>query len=440
MTSEYNPDVSYRHNDEAERAMLGAVFINNNAMDEIIPLVQRDGLFRESHRFVFAAMLGLHQRGEQIDTVTVSDELVSMGKYKDVGGNAFLERLLGEAYSAANVSTHAELVSRKHTVRQAINFGSQIEQWAKTLSHDDFMARLEMEFARLIEPTQQFNTRSFRELTVENVDRWSAIQQGQVQSDGLLSGIVSLDSILRGAHDGQLITIAARPAMGKSSLANNWATHIAMEQRSPVGIMSLEMSGREVNARALCAEAMVNSRKLNDGTATDSEWNKLVKQAGALSECDIYVDDTSNMSISQFRTLSRRWVLRHGVKAIFVDYLQLMSAPDARSREQEISTISRTLKNTARDLEIPVIALAQLSRKLEERKDKRPMLSDIRESGAIEQDSDVIIFCYRDHVYNPESDPGDAELIVAKNRRGPTGVAHASWLAEYTRFVSSTLF
>jgi replicative DNA helicase len=439
MSQVYNAGVSAYHNDEAENSVLGAVFIDNTAMDEINTMITRESFYRESTRYIYDAMLHLHERAEAIDVVTVTDRLVEMNVYEAVGGAHFLTQLSNEVPSAANVLHYANIMRRKHVTRQLVTHGDEMRQMVESATYEELIAYAEDEPTRILSQIQQTRTHRLSDLMYEAMDRWEAITRGEQRATGLLSGIRSLDEILGGAYPDQLITVAGRPAMGKSSLANNWAVNIA-KGGDAVGFISLEMEARKIVERALCAEAEVNSRRLKEGTLDSKGWQRLGDQIGKFGEYGFHVDDTPRMTLAQFNTLARRWVLRDKVRAIFVDYLQLMQAPGARSREQEISEISRTLKGTARELHIPVIALAQLSRKLEERADKRPLLSDIRESGAIEQDSDVVIFTYRDHVYNPGTPASEAELNVAKHREGPTGIAHAGWDGAHTRFVNARLF
>lgn len=438
MNPHFQSVASY-HNIDAERSTLGAIFIRNDAMDDVLSFLGIESFWLESHRHVFSAMLALHNEGDAIDIITVADQLHKDGNLEAVGGPNALASLANEVPSSANVLHYANIVREKYAVRQLMAFGDKVREDAQSRSLKEVLLEAQETPMTIAEQVMDMRTHSIVELVQHAYARWEAIHDGQEDALGLLSGIRSLDEMLMGAHSEQLIIGAGRPAMGKSSLGLGWCLNNAL-QGIPVGFVSLEMEAVKLAQRAMCAYARVNSRKLKAGTASPSEWQRLADALEIVGRSPFYIDDTPQMTLTQFRTLARRWVKRFGVSMIVVDYLQLLVVPNARSREQEIGTISRTLKAIARELHIPIIALAQLSRKVEERKDKRPMTSDLRESGSLEQDADVVLFCYRDHVYNPETSPKLAEIIIGKHREGPIGTAQAGWEGAYTSFVSSTLF
>lgn len=435
----YAGQVSPSYNTDAERAVLGAIFIDNTAMDEALCELGVESFWPDSHRHVFSAMMVLYNEGTAMDTITVAEQLHRDGRLEAVGGPNFLSALANESPSASNIGHYIKIVKEKWAVRQLMAHGDQLREDAQSKTLSEVLTHAQEAPLEIAESVMSTRTHNIVDLCNHAYARWEAINDGQADALGLLSGIRSLDDFLMGAHNEQLIIMAGRPAMGKSSLGLTWALSNVM-QGIPTGIVSLEMEAVKIAQRAICSVGEVNSRKLRAGNASPSEWQRLADALETVGRAPLYIDDTPQMTLAQFRTLARRWVRRNGVRMIVLDYLQLLQVPELRRhRELEISTISRTLKAIARGLHIPIIALAQLSRKLEERKDKRPMLSDLRESGSIEQDADVVMFCYRDHVYNPEASPRLAELLIAKHREGPTGTAQARWEGEYTRFATSTL-
>lgn len=427
------------HNDDAERSLLGALFLDNRALDEVSAVVQPDDLYRENHRHIYRAMLTLHYRGDAIDVITLADQLHAEGVLDASGGPNFLARLSNEVPSAANVSYYANIVSRKSALRNFIGTAhGLIDQCYDDV--EDFEAFMDTAESELFAITQAGVKKGYvtmREVVKEAFAQIESLYQKAEQVTGVSSGFADLDAITAGWQPSDLIILAARPAMGKTALTLNMAAHAAIERKVPVAFFSLEMANVQLAIRMLCSEARIDQGKLRTGRMGEQEWARLIKAAGVLSESKIFLDDTPALPIMEFRSKARKLKAEHDIGIIFIDYLQLMKAPGRNigSREQEISEISRNLKGIAKELNVPVIALAQLNRGVEQRADKRPMNSDLRESGAIEQDADIISFIYRDEVYNPESeDKGIAEVILGKHRNGALGTVRLKFFGSYTRF------
>lgn len=427
------------HNDEAERSLLGAIFLENRVFDEVLAIVQPEDLYRESHRHIFRAMAALHARGDAIDVITVADYLGAEQLLEAVGGPNFLARLSSEIPSATNVSYYATIISRKASLRNFITTAHALidECYNDVTDFDAFMDSAESKLFAITQSGAKKGYVSMREVIKEAFAQIEELYQKAEQVTGVPSGFIDLDEITAGWQPSDLIILAARPAMGKTALTLNMASHAAIERKVPVAFFSLEMANVQLAIRMLCSEARIDQSKLRTGRMTEQEWARLIKAAGTLSESPIFLDDTPALPIMEFRSKARLLKAEHDIGIIFIDYLQLMKATGKSigSREQEISEISRNLKGIAKELKIPVIALAQLNRGVESRADKRPMNSDLRESGAIEQDADIISFIYRDEVYNPESEhKGLAEVILGKHRNGGLGTVRLRFFGQYTRF------
>lgn len=427
------------HNDDAERSLLGALFLENRALDEVSAMVQPDDLYRENHRHIYRAMLTLHYRGDAIDVITLADQLHAEGVLDAAGGPNFLARLSNEVPSAANVSYYANIVSRKASLRNFIGTAhGLIEQcYDDVEDFEEFMDTAESELFAITQAGVKKGYVSMREVIKEAFAQIESLYQKAEQVTGVSSGFADLDAITAGWQPSDLIILAARPAMGKTALTLNMAAHAAIERKVPVAFFSLEMANVQLAIRMLCSEARIDQGKLRTGRMGEQEWARLIKAAGVLSDSKIFLDDTPALPIMEFRSKARKLKAEHDIGIIFIDYLQLMKAPGRNigSREQEISEISRNLKGIAKELKVPVIALAQLNRGVEQRADKRPMNSDLRESGAIEQDADIISFIYRDEVYNPETeDKGIAEIILGKHRNGALGTVRLKFFGSFTRF------
>ena len=419
--------------------MIGAIFVDNRSFDEVSALVSPEDLYREPHRHVFRAMGELHARGEAIDVITLADHLSAGGLLDAVGGANFLARLSHEVPSAANVGNYATIVRRKSSLRAFIATAHTLidECYSDVADFDGFMDRAEAELFSITRSGAQKSYSTMREVIREAFAQIESLYQKSEQVTGVPSGFADLDEITAGWQPSDLIILAARPAMGKTAITLNMAAHAALERKVGVAYFSLEMSNVQLALRMLCSESRVDQSKMRTGRLTEQEWARLLKGAKALSESKIFLDDTPALPIMELRSKARQLKAEHDIGIIFVDYLQLMKAPGRNigSREQEIAEISRNLKGIAKELNIPVIALAQLNRGVEQRAEKRPMNSDLRESGSIEQDADIISFLYRDEVYNPESeDKGLGEVILGKHRNGSLGTVKLRFFGSLTRF------
>jgi replicative DNA helicase len=427
------------HNDEAERSTLGAALIDNRIMDELMGQLAPESFYRESHRHIWRAMCALHTRGEAIDVITLADQLQAEGLLDAVGGPNVLARLSSEVPSAANVNFYAQIIRRKSALRSFIATAHALidECYEDVADFDAFMDQAERQLFAITQSGTPRSYQSMREVIKEAFAQIESLYQKAEQVTGVPSGFVDLDEITAGWQKSDLVIIAARPAMGKTSFCLNMASHAAIERNIPVAFFSLEMANVQLAIRMLCCEARIDQSKLRTGRMSEQEWARLIKAAGALSEAKIFLDDTPALPIMEFRSKARKLKSEQDVGMIIIDYLQLMKAPGKNigSREQEIGEISRNLKGIAKELNIPILALAQLNRGVEQRADKRPMNSDLRESGSIEQDADIIGFIYRDEVYNPDSeDKGIAEFILGKHRNGSLGTVRLRFFGEYTRF------
>ena len=428
------------HNEDAERSVLGAVLLDNSVLDELSGRLKPEDFYREGHRHIFRAMVELHQRSEPIDVLTVADYLDADDRLAAAGGPTYLTRLSGAVPSAANVDHYASIVSRKSSLRQFIGTAGELlnECYSDVNDFESCMDEAEQRLFAITQLGQKRDYAVMRDVVKSAFTQIEALYQKNEQITGISSGFIDLDEITAGWQPSDLIIIAARPAMGKTSFTLNMAAHAAIHRKTPCAFFSLEMSNEQLAIRMLCSEARINQSNLRRGSMTEQEWARLIKAAGTLSEAPIYLDDTPGLPIMEFRAKCRRLKAEHDIQMLFVDYLQLMTGSQrsrSGSREQEISEISRSLKGVAKELKIPVIALAQLNRGVEQRADKRPMMSDLRESGAIEQDADLIGFIYRDEIYNPDTEhKGLAEFIIGKHRNGSTGKITLRFFGPFTRF------
>jgi len=427
------------HNDDAERSLLGSILLDPKTIDEISGQVRAEDLYREAHRHIFRGMINLHQRGEPIDIVTLGDYLRTSEQLEAVGGPNYLMRLSSEVPSASNIAHYANIVRRKSALRNFIGTANSLveECYGDVNDVDAFMDDAEQ---RLFEITQKGQARgysSLKDVVNEAFLQIEALFRKSEHITGIPSGFVDLDEVTAGWQKSDLIIVAARPAMGKTSFTLNMLTHAALTRKIPAIFFSLEMSNTQLAIRMLCSEARIDQSKLRRGNMTDQEWTRLIRATGELGKAKIFLDDTPSLGIMEFRSKCRRVKAEHDIGIIFVDYLQLMrgTSQSKGSREQEISEISRNLKAVAKELNVPIIALAQLNRGVEQRADKRPMISDLRESGAIEQDADIISFIYRDEVYNPDTErQGIAEIIIGKHRNGALATVDLRFFGQHTRF------
>jgi len=428
------------HSLEAERAVIGAILIDNAAFAMAIESLTEEAFYKKAHRDIFFAMEHLFQKGEAIDMITLSEELKRLNTYQSMGGAAYLSTILEEVHTSANIEHYSRLVLEKHILRRLITVSSQVatECYASERETEEILDEAEK---RIFEISEQGVRKGFvpiGRIIKQRFENIEELYESRLHVSGLPSAFDELDSYTSGFQKSDLIIIAGRPSMGKTSFALNVAQHLAIKEKVPVGVFSLEMASEQLVMRLLCSEARVDSHRLRTGYLKSNEYAELAIVAGYLSKAPIYIDDSAGISTMEIRAKARRLKAEVNVGLIVVDYLQLLSVRErAENRQQQISIISRGLKALAKELEIPVLALSQLSRAVESRGgDKRPMLSDLRESGAIEQDADVVLFLYRPEVYEGDDseNKGVAELIIGKQRNGPTGTIKLAFIKEYTRF------
>lgn len=428
------------HDLRAEAALLGAILLDNEVLYRAVSLVQTEFFYRQSHREIFTAMKELGEADQPIDTVTLSEHLKGVDRLKQAGGVPYLVELSNETPLTSNVERYAEIVAEKHLVRSIITASKATmnQGLGDPADVDDFVEAAQRRILEVTSERSTSRTLTIREVIGETFKHIELLYERKEQITGVPTGFVDLDSKLTGLQPSDLIILAARPSMGKTALAVNMVVNAALKSTVPAVIFSLEMSSRQLAMRMLCTHARVSMGELKTGQLTEADWAKLIKAVGALSESRIYVDETPALTIMDLRARCRRLKRERGLGLVAVDYLQLMRSSELaarRGREQEISEISRGLKALAKELDVPVIGVSQLNRGVESRTDKRPLMSDLRESGAIEQDADVVMFLYRDEYYNKETDkPGLAEVIIAKQRNGPTGTVELKFTGRYTRF------
>ncbi len=429
------------HDIEAEQAVLGAMLTDKDAVIEALEVLKKEDFYREDNKIVFEAIFNLYNKAEPIDIITVKDELVSLGKFEAIGGLEYLAILPDKVPLVSNVDRYIKIVEEKAILRNLIKASNDIVAmgYAENEEVDDIMDVAEKKIFEII---QKKNTKGYtpiKDVLVETFAELERLYNQKTPITGVPTGFADLDYKTSGLHKSDLVLVAARPAMGKSAFVLNIATNAAVKANVPVVIFNLEMSKEQLVNRMLCSEAMVDSNKVRTGKIEEDDWVKLATALGPLSEAPIYIDDTPGISIMEIRAKCRKLKLEKNIGLVIIDYLQLVQGSGKRnaSREQEISEISRSLKILAKELDVPVIALSQLSRAAEQRQDHRPMLSDLRESGAIEQDADIVMFIYRDDYYNENSEKKNiAEITLAKHRGGSTGTVELLWLGNYTKFVN----
>lgn len=432
---------------EAEQSVLGGLLLENTAWDRVSDVVSESDFYRADHREIFKHIVLLIENNKPADVLTVAESLGRSAKLEEIGGQAYLGSLALNTPSAANIRRYAEIVRERAIMRQLAQAGTEIAEAAYNPAGRDAAAMIDEAEAKVFLIAEQGakSKQGFVKidpLLTETVERIDMLYSRENKDDviGLATGYVDLDRMTSGLQAGELIVIAARPSMGKTALAMNIVEHVALQLKKAAAVFSMEMSGSQLALRMIGSVGRVDQHKLRTGTFEESEWPKLVDAVGRLNDSQIHIDDTAGLNALEVRSRARRLHRQcGGLSLIVVDYLQLMSGT-ANSREEnratEVAEISRGLKSLAKELKLPVIALSQLNRSVESRQDKRPMMSDLRESGAIEQDADLILFIYRDEVYNPtnEASKGKAEIIVAKQRNGPTGPVTLTFLGRHTRF------
>ncbi|MGC9967904.1 MAG: replicative DNA helicase [Syntrophobacteraceae bacterium] len=425
---------------EAEQSLLGGIMEDSSGLPAALEVLKGDEFYKEAHRIIFTAIQDLFERNEPIDILTVTNLLSERKQLEGVGGASYIAALTDTMPSASNVASYAKIISEKAILRRLIQSANEITSFAYGggKSAEEVLDCAEASIFRIAERRIRNSYFPLKEIIKKNIEAIEHFQEYRDDVTGVPSGYKDLDKLTAGFQKSDLIIIAARPSMGKTALGLCIARNAAKDHGIPVGFFSLEMSKEQLAMRLLCAEARVDSHKIRSGFLSRQECGKLLQAAGLFMDVPIYIDDTPSISPLELRAKARRMMSDQGLGLVVVDYLQLMKGRDsAERREQEISEISRSLKAMAKELDIPVIAIAQLNRKVEERNDKRPLLSDLRESGAIEQDADVIAFIYRDEVYSKQAckEPGVAEIIIGKQRNGPSGeTVKMAYISSYTRF------
>ncbi|WP_088188685.1 replicative DNA helicase [Desulfosporosinus sp. FKA] len=425
---------------EAEQAVLGAMMLEPESASSIFEFLQAEDFYRDNHRLIFSAIRELFEKGDPIDLVSVAEILRQQGHLEQVGGIATISEIARSVPSAANVDYYSKIVSEKALLRQLIQVTSSIfergyepGEEAKTLLEDAEKLILDLSRRRV---KDGFSV--IRDILLGTFEKIEYLYANKGNLTGIPTFFTELDRMTSGWQPSDLVIIAARPSMGKTALVLNMAQNAAVRANVPVAIFSLEMSKEQLVQRMLCGEAMVDQQRVRTGDLLDADWPKLTRAVGPLSEAPIFIDDTVGISLAELRSKARRLKTEHDLGIVIIDYLQLLTVGKrTESRQQEVAQISRSLKGLARELKVPVIALSQLNRGVEQRQDKRPLMSDLLESGAIEADADVISFIYRDEYYNQESEKkGIAELIIAKHRNGPVGTVELGFLKEFTKFVN----
>lgn len=425
-------------NIDAEKSVLGSLLIDEEAIGAAIEILDETWFYEQAHRQIFRAVLELYNQRKNVDLITLSDKLKGDGTLDQIGGVSYLSFLIDLVPSAANVEHYANIVKEKGVLRRLIRNATNIiaESYESTGNVDEVVdnaERLIFEVADLKQRTQSVH---IKDLVRQSIEKLDFLYQRKQHVTGIPTGFEKIDHMTSGLQNSDLIIIAGRPSMGKSALAISMAEYVGIEQKQGVAIFSLEMSKEQLVQRMLCSQARVDAHKVRSGFLAPADWPKLTAAAGRLSESKIFIDDTPAISVLELRAKARRLKANQGIELIILDYLQLMrSTVQSESRQQEISEISRSLKALARELSVPVIALSQLSRAVESRQDHKPQLSDLRESGAIEQDADLVVLLMREEYYNPtEENKGVADVMIAKQRNGPVGTVKLAFIKEYMRF------
>lgn len=429
------------HDIEAEQAIIGSMLTDKDAVIAAVEVLQEQDFYREDNKTIYSAILNLYNRAEPIDIITLKSELKSMGKFEAVGGLEYIVQLPDKVPTTSNVEQYIKIVEEKSMLRALIKTADELITlgYDPTQEVEQVIDTAEKKIFQVMQKKNQKGYSSIKDILVDTFTQLEQLYNQKESITGVPTGFVDLDYRTSGLHNSDLILVAARPAMGKSAFALNIATNAAVRAKVPVAIFSLEMSKEQMTNRILCSEAMVDSAKVRTGKIDDDEWAKLAATSGELSEAGIYIDDTPGISIMEIRAKCRKMKLEKNIGLVVIDYLQLVQGSNKKggSREQEIAEISRSLKILAKEIDVPVIALSQLSRAPEQRIDHRPMLSDLRESGSIEQDADIVMFLYRDDYYNEDTEKKNiAEVIIAKHRSGATGTVELLWLANYTKFAN----
>ena len=421
----------------AEQGVLGGMLLSKDAIADVVEIIRERDFYRPAHELIYDAIVDLYGRGEPVDPVTVSAELTKRGDIARAGGAPYLHTLISSVPTAANAGYYAKIVRERAILRRLVEAGTKIVQLGYSTEGevDDAVDQAQAEVYSVTERRANEDYVQLSTLLTAALDEIDKISQG-VMGEGVKTGFKELDSLTNGLHPGNMIVLAARPAVGKSTLGLDIARYASIHKGDTSVIFSLEMSRSEITMRMLSAEARVALNNIRAGTLNDEEWARLARRMGEISEAPLFIDDSPNLSLMEIRAKARRLKQRHDLKLIVIDYLQLMtSGKRVENRQQEVSEFSRQLKLLAKELNVPIIAISQLNRSPEQRSDKKPLLSDLRESGSIEQDADVVILLHRDDLYDNQNRSGEADLIVAKHRNGPTRTITVSAQLHFARFV-----
>jgi replicative DNA helicase len=426
------------HNLEAEMALLGSMVIDTEAIHLALEVTREDYFYKDSHKKIFNAIVNLYNSNKVVDLVTLADELKKQKALEEIGGAGYLATLTNAVPSATNVSHYASIVKEKSMLRSLIKNATQIihDTYEADSNVDQVLDRAEQLIFEVSDNRIETPNVALKEIIKDSIGTIDRLYQRKAQVTGIPSGFYDFDVRTAGLQYSDLIVVAGRPSMGKSSFVLGIAEHVGLVEKLPVAFFSLEMSKEQLAQRMICSHARVDAHRVRTGFLSSTDWPRLTAAAGKLSEAKIFIDDSPSLSLFELRAKARRLKSQHNVQLIVVDYLQLMRGPiNSESRQQEISEISRSFKALARELSVPLIAISQLSRAVESRIDHRPQLSDLRESGAIEQDADLVVLLLREEYYNPtEENKGIAEVIIAKQRNGPVGSLKLSFIKEYARF------
>ena len=428
------------HDPEAERSIISSMICEMGAAIYANENLNANDFYNQAHKIIFDAINELILENKKIDIITLNNKLEEKDLLKEIGGREFIINLASEFYTSANLTEHVKIIKNKSLLRKIINTSSQIilESYKAQRPAELILEDAEKNIFNIIQNKSSNEFAHLREILIDVINQIEKISKSPDKIIGLPTGLVDFDYKTSGLQNSDLILLAARPSMGKTAFALNIAENVALNQNKGVAIFSLEMSKFQLANRLLCSNARINAQNLRTGNLNQKDWADITEALGNLSMAKIYIDDTPGISVAQLRAKARKLKLEKNISLIIIDYLQLMSGSNKNpSRQQEISEISRALKSTARELNLPIIALSQLSRACEARADHRPMLSDLRESGAIEQDADLVAFLYRDEYYNPDTEKKNiAELIIAKQRNGPTGTIELLWASACTKFMN----
>lgn len=432
------------HNLEAEQVILGGILINNDALNQIVDLLSSDDFYRKAHSIIFEGMLTLYDRDEPVDIITLTHILEEGGKLDKIGGSDYLASLADATSTSAGITYHSEIVRDLSTKRKLIEQCSHISDncFQSTMETPEILDLAEQSVFEIAERNAGQSFYHLREVVKESFGKVESMAHGSDNITGISTGFTDFDNLTSGLQPSDLIIIAGRPSMGKTALALNIVYNAAIKNNVGTALFSLEMSSMQLGIRLLGLDGMIDASRLRKGALQDDEWTRLIESTDRLSKLPIFIDDSSGLSALEMKAKARRLKKKHDISLVVIDYLQLMqSKRSVESRQQEISDISRSLKALAKDLNIPVVALSQLNRQVETRPSKKPMLADLRESGAIEQDADLIVFIYRDEHYNPtEENKDEAEIIIGKHRNGPIGMVNLLFRKQYTKFQNKTYY